>query len=359
MPSAPPRYDGVQALRFVAAAVVVVTHSMFYTQERLDQGAAIWHGGEAGVDIFFVISGFVMMIASGMRQHEPGDWKYFSMRRIVRIVPMFWIALTVKIATMLVLPAAVLHAQLTPSTVVFSYLFIPNRNSEGRVEPLLGVGWTLTFEMMFYLIFAIALFVRVRPVVFAGLVLVGLAVGSIFRPPGDWPAWAVYFDPIVLYFLVGMLIALVVTKPAFRRLRYPVFGALVAILVVVALLPGADLSLDRGSPVRMLGVAAIVYGVVLLEPILTGRIPRQVLFLGDASYSLYLFHPLIAPIVPVVLARLGIISAPLSIVLAVAVAIIGGALVYRWIERPITGQLRRRLPYMTKPKAKPQPVSAH
>src|SRR4051794_40777008 len=136
-------YTGVQALRFVAALLVVMTHATLYTSERLDDSLPVWHFGEVGVDIFFVISGFVMMVSTQRLVGRRDGWKYFWMRRTIRIVPLYWIATTIKLLALVVAPAAILHATLDPRDVVLSYLFLPSYNVDGLVQPLLGVGWTL------------------------------------------------------------------------------------------------------------------------------------------------------------------------------------------------------------------------
>ena len=140
-------YEGIQALRFVAALLVVVTHTTFYAHERLDNSFSVWGHGTVGVDIFFVVSGFVMMYSSQKFVGSRIGWQGFGMRRLIRILPMYWIATTVKLAALVLVPAAVLHAALDPQKVVMSYFLLPTRNVDGRVEPLLGVGWTLLFEM--------------------------------------------------------------------------------------------------------------------------------------------------------------------------------------------------------------------
>lgn len=343
------RYDGIQVLRLVAALLVVVTHATLYTTERLNPGLGVWRFGAIGVDIFFVISGFVMMASTRSLVGMPDGWKYFAMRRITRIVPIYWIATTVKLLTLLAIPAAVLHATLS-SKVLMSYFFLPTRNVDGNVEPLLGVGWTLLFEMAFYTIFAISLLVRANTLAFCGIVLSALAVGNIFR--GDsWPPALVYLDAQVLYFLAGMMIAAYVIRG--HRARYLVGLAYVAglaafIHIVNAVRHGTfSVWLDL---LRHPGVVALVLAVVVAEPLLSGRVPRVLTFGGDASYSLYLFHPLCAPIVPTALAVLGLTNAAVSVVLCVVAVTVVASFIYRFVERPTTRQLHKRLPYVRTPK---------
>lgn len=342
------RYDGIQALRFVAALLVVILHSTFYAHERLDSSVSVWELGGIGVDIFFIISGFVMVISTTSLVGRKDGWKYFGMRRLVRIVPMYWIATTVKLLTLLVLPAAVLHAQLDPTKTVLSYLFLPSRNVDGEVQPLLGVGWTLTFEMAFYAIFTVALLLRLAPMWFCAAVLSLLALGNIVRPD-DWPPVAVYLNPIVLYFLVGMAIGRWAMDHRTRAL-VAWLGYIFLVWVLVAAADGWTLP-DSERIVERLFVVCLVVAAVVLEPYIGGKIPRPVLYMGDASYSLYLFHPLIAPIVPTVLAIVGLTSGWVSVILSITVAIVAAAIIYRFIERPVTSFLQERLPYMRRHRA--------
>ncbi|WP_191905668.1 acyltransferase family protein [Microbacterium caowuchunii] len=339
------RYDSIQALRFVAALLVVITHSTYYVADRLDPSFFVWKGGTVGVDIFFVISGFVMMITASPFQKIRGGWKYFAMRRVTRIVPMYWIATTAKMATLLVLPGVAINSALNPQHVLFSYLFLPTLNEAGKGEPVLGVGWTLTFEMFFYAVFAIGLLVRANPYMFASAIMVLAAAGHLIRGDGVWPIWAFYFDKVVLYFVIGMTIAKVATSPTLRRYIPQMLAGLAAVGVALAVIGHGDWS--RNAWFRTVVVAAIVLAAVAAERWVGHSIPRPVLFFGDASYSLYLFHPLIAPLVPAVLAIIGVRVGWLSVLGSIMAALVGSALIYLWIEKPIT-KAARKLPYAGK-----------
>lgn len=348
------KFQGIQALRFIAALLVVVTHSTFYAHERLSSSIPVWNDGVVGVRIFFVISGFVMVSSTASLAGARDGWKYFSMRRVLRIVPMYWMATTVKLLTLLILPAAILHSALDPGKVVLSYLFLPSRNADGAVEPLLGVGWTLIFEMFFYAVFALALLFRANILYFTGAVLIVMSVGSLFRGAG-WPAWAVYFDPIVLYFLVGMLVAKLTLNRKVRRWALPVLAMLaVGILVMVI---HHDASLNN-RVFELLVVSATVLLVAWLEPHIGRYIPRFVVHLGAASYTLYLFHPLIAPLVPEALVRLGVPNGLASVLLSIVVALVATTVIYRLVELPVTSWLQSRLPYVERRPQAVRPAEA-
>ena len=167
LPTARPTFRGIQALRGFAAALVVVLHA---TGQPFGMEASkpwVWMRGHAGVDIFFVISGFVMAIsATGQGRPTAGE---FLRRRILRIVPLYWIFTLVMLAKILAvkvhpgLGRDVVHLQTPIGYVLASLFFIPYRNSQGDIAPVLAVGWTLSFEMLFYLLFALALKWKVEP----------------------------------------------------------------------------------------------------------------------------------------------------------------------------------------------------
>jgi len=333
-------FEGIQGLRFIAALLVVITHSTFYATERLGAGGDIWARGVCGVDIFFVISGFVM-VASTMRTWGRDDaWKNFALRRLIRIVPMYWLATTAKLSTFLISPAAILHSHPTILHIVSSYLFIPTTNSEGEYAPLLGVGWTLDYEMFFYALFALALFAKKNVFAYLGAILSVASVASIFCTPG-LPAITMYANSIVLEFFFGMLIAGLLHKSNYRL---PLWASVSLVLAGGALLFAPYHNMPHVGP-RVLAdglpAALLVLGVVALEPQLKGRIPRLVILFGDASYVLYLFHPLIAPIAPEFLRKLGIHIFSLSILLSISLALCVTALIHLSIERYATNQLKK------------------
>jgi exopolysaccharide production protein ExoZ len=331
-------YKGLQVLRIVAAGLVVGLHSTFYMRERLNPKADLFGVGVTGVDIFFVLSGFVMIYSSTQLFTISDGWKVFAERRIARIVPLYWIATTIKLALLFLASSFVLHAHFDVWKTICSYFFIPTYNIDHEIEPLLGVGWTLNFEMFFYLLFASTLLFRINVYKFCGAALCLLALGSYLRQPG-WPAASFYLNSIVLEFFLGMLIA----WACLHGKSLPRWAAL------PLLVAGFGFMLYRLPPVNsprilMIGIPAalIVLATASLEGILS-RLPRWLTYLGDASYAIYLFHPMCSPAAPALLHKLHNTSAYLSVSLSLAIALVVGCLVHEFVERPINNVLRTRL----------------
>ena len=349
-------YIGVQILRGLAALLVVVFHAGLMVQDRIPGLGDEWvlRFGAAGVDIFFPISGFVMVISTRALLGRRDGWRSFARRRIIRIVPLYWLATTAKILAVLAVPALALRTELSWWHSVASYLFVFVPDSNGSVQPVVPVGWTLNYEMFFYALMAAVIFSR-RPLVptLAGLLLL-VAAASAFVPASVAPLTV--FNPIVLEFLAGMWIAVLVS----RGLRLSPAGALgVAVLALTMLAATDRLEAATVEHWRLLAWglpgAALLYAAVSLEPGIAARRWRFARLLGDASYALYLSHGFVLPVCAVVLARAGW-AGPAAAALAFGVAILAsvavGIATHLWIERPMTDWLMRR----RYPTAAPVPV---
>jgi len=327
---------GVQVLRFVTALVVVLSHLTWYLGDRL--GADLPHPplGRAAVGTFFAISGFVAVVVTSRHPAPaPGD---FVRRRLVRIVPLAWAFTTVKLVTALVAPDALSRGGTDPSYVVLSYLFLPARGADGIVQPLYTVCWTLSFELLFYVLVAVALLVRRDPVVLVPPVLVLLALGSAVRGE-DWPTWAFYADRLVLCFVVGMLVGRW-HRDRDTRSFVGWTGATWAVWLIVTLPTAAP-----PLALLLLPVATIaLVGAVALERPLLHRSPQWLTTLGDASYCLYLAHPVVAPATLAALAAAGLAGpddAWWCGILAVAASVAASVVLWKLVDRPLNRWLLR------------------
>lgn len=290
-----------------------------------------------------MISGLVMILSSERLTTQSNGWLIFAIRRIVRIVPLYWLILTLKAAILLTTSHLVLHSQFDPVYALKSYLFIPAINADGEIKPLHGVGWTLNFEMFFYLLFTAALFLRMPVVRFIAPLLIFCAAVSPFRSAA-WPvALQFYCDPVVIDFLAGMVIARWVQRGLTMS---PILAGLLAAGGLLGLFlpiwPAGQVTFYQSLLVTGFSTATII-GAIALEPKVGRHLPRWAIFFGAASYSLYLIHPIIAPASPVILAKLGLIQPTLAVLGSLVIALAGGALLYLLVETPLSTILTKRL----------------
>lgn len=311
-----PEIRSLQALRAGACLSVVVYHGLSIGAPRL---SLAWPNASAGVDVFFVISGFVMM--SSVPAHPSrGDWRTFLLRRVVRIVPLYWFMTGLKLAVV------ALNARSAPNThpnawnVAASLAFIPSRDATGALRPVLPVGWTLNFEMLFYGLFALALAARLRPFPALLVPLSALAFASFWREAA-WPAPLAFANGLVLEFAFGMAIAH--ARAQGWTCARP--GTLILLgLAGLALLPlaGNLRCLMWGGP-----AVALVAGLLARETTWGPRIPNWIVASGEASYATYLSHTFLSPM----LSPFGI-AAPLA---AVPMSLGLGWVVHTNIDRPL------------------------
>jgi peptidoglycan/LPS O-acetylase OafA/YrhL len=272
----------------------------------------------------------------------------FLVRRVARIVPLYWLMSAVMIAYCAARGFAA--SDTSPAHAALSFLFIPYPRPSGEMSPVYGVGWTLNYEMFFYAVFALCLAARREVTV----VRVGIALAVLAIVGGLWPALpgalAVWADPIVLEFVLGMMLAL-----AYRRgVRVPVPAAGPVLVAALALI----LTYNEWGTVllpRWLGfglpAALVVAALALAErDVAIGWIDQ----VGDASYALYLCHPMVIAAARM-LSLKGYIdpaAMPWAYLCAVVAASIGGALLlHRLVEVPLTGWARRRLAALAVPRA--------
>ena len=299
----------------------------------------------AGVDIFFVVSGFIMVHASDQIFGRPGATRLFLERRIARIVPLYWAATTLFLLIGLAVPAMLNSGAPGLGQIAASYLFWPVVSTQGLVQPVYSLGWTLNYEMLFYVLFAAALVLPrvwvVPAVALALLVLVGseALAGPLPLPFGFWG------QPIVLEFAAGMVLALL-----WRRglnlalpLRWAIAAGGVAVLLFGRYLPlpagpWRDLVL-HGAAASMLVLAAIA-GRDEGAPSAAMRVLARV---GDASYALYLVHPFVIRGLREAFMRLELHEPVPFVVAGLAAALLAALVVQRWFEVPVTRWLRRLL----------------
>lgn len=350
--NAPEVLKNIQALRAVAALLVVFDH-MNGVLANSDPGSrtifyAFRYIGNFGVDLFFVISGFIMVATNWNAFARPNASRIFLLRRVARIYPPYWFVLLPIVAAFVIAPHELMRSHEGRSDIVSSLFLLPQKN-----DPLLIVSWTLTFEMFFYVIFGLFLKVSRN----ALLPLLGLWFGvqmvlAIVLHGSANPYLGFLSIPLPLEFIMGAGVGYLFrhgTAPLARS-----FGAVGTIVIVYVWIasatPGmtAELGANGFARVIQFGIPAalIVYGAIGWE----GRggiiAPSWTVALGDASFAIYLWHVPIGIVIGAVAARLHVrgLFADYLIQVGCLIITLGVSLAaYRYFERPMTAFLNKQI----------------
>jgi exopolysaccharide production protein ExoZ len=317
--------ESIQALRAIAATSVILVHIPFIGK------------GAFGVDIFFVISGFIICYISSLNSEN------FLLKRVFRILPLYWLGTFGVFLLALVMPAWLNATTANFPNLAKSLFLIPYKRQDGAVFPVLFLGWTLDYEMFFYLVFGLALafFKRWANLAASLLLMVAALAGQVFQPSSTIPRF--YSNPIILEFVLGMGVFAIWKRYRSSFTRVPVAAAVAVSVCCYTYLYLVESHVGRESRLFLQGPPSLVIVLCLLA--LEGRIrfPRWLLVVGDASYSLYLFHPYLIQLVDKKIVALSVLT-PLSL-LASLIAIIACFLMaiasFRMVERPSNEFLRR------------------
>lgn len=319
------RLAGIQHLRALAAVGVVI----FHATGRIGEA---WNVGAHGVDLFFVISGFLMITISSRR---PAPLRFLR-DRLSRIVPAYWLATTVMVigGTAHFFP----RMTLTPPHVLGSYLFVPVRAPSGDIVPLLVQGWTLDLEVAFYVLFAGLLLLKSPARVMAAMTIIMLgACALIGVAPAGSDVYTFYANPMILEFALGGWLG-VACMSRDNRLKAAGGVLLLAVGLLGLWLAGSQ------QVVRVAGIgtaaAAMLGGVIAIER--RGMLPRLRLLrhLGDASYSIYLWHTLALSIVIGVARHLGS-GYEITLIASIVGAVAAGVCAHHLIDRPMIDLIER------------------
>ncbi|MCX2691936.1 acyltransferase [Pseudomonas sp. DCB_CB] len=279
------KFYGIQYLRGIAAGLVIIYHSMVMIAVAPYFDNPV---GDFGVDIFFVISGFIMWVTT---EGKNKGIREFWVSRILRVAPLYWLFTFVLVAAALLMPSLFFNSRgVDPVFLLKSLFFIPAQNPDvGDITPVYTIGWTLTYEMFFYAIFGLSLALqnlRMRLLFIAAVIVTLAIVGSALAPEG--PLGKTYTSPIIIEFLLGVLLGV-------TRQRWVSIGLLPTILLVgtssVALVL-ADFTIFTRSLVYGVPAFFLVAGFVSIEKYIRSNINKLALLFGEASYSLYLSHPI-------------------------------------------------------------------
>jgi exopolysaccharide production protein ExoZ len=337
------RLEGVEAGRGVASLLVVLYHAALHVEGDVPGSAVLWglpHFGHAGVDFFFVLSGFIISFVHRTDVGRPDRLAHYLERRFTRVFPFYWLVLAVSL-----LGIWLLHrAQFPGAREILSNVFLLPQTE----DKIVGGAWTLVYEIMFYCVFAIAICNRR---IGAGVLCVWaafVAAGFLLPPvPGSAP-FGVVTSPFCLEFFLGIGAAVILSGYTVPR-----SGLVLAVGLAGFALTGVCETTGRldgfGATARLTyGTCSFLIILALVEHERLGRlrVPRFMAVLGRASYSVYLVH-LIAIGITFKFLSVAIRLTPawsfVNWALLCTAGLTAGIIASIWLEQPIIRFARKRL----------------
>lgn len=328
------KIQSLQILRALAATSVVYLHI----------GCEPWFGG-FGVDIFFVLSGFVMCYITD--SGESG--KTFFLRRIARIVPLYWALTLITFVIAWFRPTLFNSTTADLGNLFKSLLFIPYAKENGSISPIIPVGWTLNYEVYFYLLIAAGTFFKRNWYVVVSIVIViTWSISNLLKEHGDILKFL--SEQIVMEFIFGVVIYQVNKKygEKIQSLGWLINLAIVIICYIFMAL--MDVLRIEGLRALTLGVPSsiMLLSFLSLESMFCEwpvSLTKWLVEIGDASYATYLSHLYVVEgLRKIVFARINPdwMYTPIGVALSLSSALVVGQILYYMLDRPLSSVLRRR-----------------
>ena len=323
----------VQYMRAIAAVLVVVHHVAWKAEQYSNDPLYWFRVGGVGVDLFFIISGFIMCYTTTSRIVRADQ---FIKARIRRIIPIYWLLTVVALCAFLIAPEKV-NSSGGSTTILNSFILLPSSS-----KYLVQNGWTLSYEFLFYGIFACGLLLpgTVRLII-PKTILMGLVLIGIITPQAT-TFGRFCTNPLLLNFVMGIVAFELLNRKPVKKIP-----AVISILTSIIALTCINFGYSSGIRVLDYAVPSLLFfvGMVSLEGFFNAkrdfRLARVFERIGDSSYSLYLLHPFVLVPGAISLRFLGVnyFGSLFSIIL-VALSLCAGWFCYRWIEQPLYRRLR-------------------
>lgn len=327
-------YDSIQVLRGITALLVVLEHVRFL------------NCGAFGVDIFFCISGFMIMFAT----HKSTD--KFLIKRLIRIVPLYYLMTLGTFVLLLVFPTMFQQTVADPMYLVKSLCFIPFDIGEGIIQPLVRIGWTVNCEMLFYVLFLISFRInhKYRANICAALLILLVGFGQMY---GDSSVILKFYgDPVMLEFILGMFayyvawaIHVLYEKGLLQPIVSKVSLAVVAVLFVWLIATKQTVNILGARRFMVWGVPAMIIVLCMFVAGLYLRMPQVLVKLGNISFSLYLIHYYPVMFMDRIIFDFSACTpkAVLGVVICLVTCIAAAYMVWWLIEKKLSGYLLRKL----------------
>lgn len=344
------KIESIQVLRGVAAVAIVLTHalSMLKGYEAKYGLPKAWlnqfplsNVTPCGVDVFFVISGFIMAMLTWASHKKKGAAVNFITKRLTRIFPAYWLWTTVIVILLLLFPFLFASQKFNFYEVIMSYLLLPYSPTGTNNSPVIVGGWTLRYEMYFYFLVFIGLFFARRHFII-GLGLLFFLTTFVIPLPST-PLGFLLSNPLLWEFYGGYLLYGLYRSGVKIPASVCIVCAFAAICMFYFFAPQRFIigrAICWGPPAVLLVGAA-----VFLEQSLRLKIPHWLVYLGDSSYTLYLSHFILLPGIGRVGVMLGLhqmLPPDMQIGLYFIIAILASCILYALTERPMLALLSKK-----------------
>ena len=352
----------IQLFRGLAAIAIVLFHIDLCSNEKLNTSFFfnLFQSGLSGVDFFFVLSGFVIIYTQhrNFLQQSFTRFKLFLLKRFIRIIPIYWFINFCILFVLVILPMFEPPNPITLGFTIRSFLLIPQ-----TLPPINNVAWTLTLIVFFYLVFSLNYILprRFYFAIAATIVFTSATqfINAFVISPIEYPRWKLIFNSLNLEFVFGCIAAYIVLNYSLKHRKTIFFLGLISFLlfgfaqtynfideVNIVNILGIDLAIDRtiffGIPCLFL-----VMGAAAIDIQESVNIPNLLIYLGNASYSIFLAHSPLVDGLFQVRSLFGfettIASSDILGFLIAMIAIAISCIFYNLIEKPLTSYLRKQL----------------
>jgi len=342
----------LQVYRGIAALLVVMVHITIKSVENLNQVSFLnlFGAGGSGVDYFFVLSGFIMVYVHRSAIGKKDQLKSFLVKRAVRIYPIYWIITLTVWCLFLVIPAFANNQDLSVGHVIASLLLIPQKDPNFKDKFILEVGWTLTYEIYFYLLFSIAIWLKPKysvPILSAWLLVTILHYRKIVKFPEDFFLLKTVFGEMNLELVLGCLAAYIVIKynNKISKYRWILFGIANLGYILGMLAAWGKVEFGRIPTFGVLA-ALLIIAATSIDLKDSPKIPYFLIFLGDASYSIFLTHMPVISVITKILQKANLgkyFDGFFAPALLAVFAVVFGCIFYSLIEKPLTVFMRKNI----------------
>ncbi len=344
-------------LRAFAVILVIYNHSMLmvlghgFTQSYQVHFLHLNHWTSIGLDLFFVISGIIMSRVTYSYSLTPNGWFNFLLKRLIRIIPLYWL-----VSAFVYGQRMAINHPMAPEEILKTILFFPIFGAKNTVFPIVGQGWSLTYELYFYFLIVLLLCIKPKKLLpFLLLILGSMSIIGFFTNPQDH-FLQFLFSPILFEFGLGVGIGLMYSHlpeiPTQKRLNKERFFSLMITLFGFILMTStlffdcikiSDPSLVTINNVLAFqrsiiwGIPCTIFslGILLIEKYFFYQIPKIWIRIGDASFSGYLIHILVIAMISKLMQRFGLHFGDLFILLATFSSVWISLPFHDWIETPL------------------------